>query len=64
MMWCVLWWIVRAVVVGEWGGFCRGKDAVWQKRLAAYLKQTGMTDNFYWVCIDVIYVWAFVLGHA
>lgn len=36
----------RAVVVGEWGGFCKGKDAKWQRRLARYLRERGMADNF------------------
>src|SRR6056297_2539573 len=37
-----------AVVVSEWGGFCRGKDAKWQERIARYLREKGMADNFYW----------------
>ena len=36
----------RAVVVGEWGGFCRGKDQKWQRRAAQYLRERGMADNF------------------
>lgn len=43
----------RAVVVGEWGGFCKGKDAKWQRRLARYLRERGMTDNFCeWATVD------------
>lgn len=41
----------RAVVVSEWGGFCRGKDANWQQRVARYLRENGMADNFYW-CLN------------
>jgi hypothetical protein len=40
----------RAVVVGEWGGFCKGKDAKWQRRLARYLRERGMADNFCECC--------------
>jgi len=38
----------RAVVVSEWGGSCRGKDAKWQERVARYLREKEMPDNFYW----------------
>lgn len=41
----------RAIVVGEWGGFCRGKDGKWQRRLARYLRERGMADTFYW-CLN------------
>ena len=42
----------RAVVVSEWGGFCRGKDAKWQERVARYLRERGMADNFYWWYVE------------
>lgn len=41
----------RAVVVSEWGGFCKGKDAKWQEKVARYLWERGMADNFYWWCV-------------
>jgi hypothetical protein len=39
------------VVVGEWGGFGRGRDMGFQRRLARYLRENDMPDNFYW-CLN------------
>lgn len=35
------------VVVGEWGGFFRGKDRQWQESFARYLKDNRLS-SFYW----------------
>ena len=35
------------VVVGEWGGWYTGNDAVWQRAFAAYLGERGI-GAFYW----------------
>ena len=35
------------VVVGEWGGFGRGKDRIWQDAFAAFLLDKGLS-SFYW----------------
>jgi len=35
------------VVVGEWGGFFRGKDRLWQETFARYLKSNKLS-SFYW----------------
>ncbi|KAK9843783.1 hypothetical protein WJX81_006189 [Elliptochloris bilobata] len=42
-----------ALVLGEWGGFGRAgsADRAWQERLAAFLVERGMTDNFFW-CLN------------
>ena len=38
---------------GEWGGFARegSADRAWQERLAAFLCERGLTDNFFW-CLN------------
>lgn len=41
----------RAVVVGEYGGFYRGRDRVWHDALIDWLADTCLEDTFYW-CIN------------
>ena len=41
------------LVSGEWGGWAKqgSKDRTLQLALANYMRQTGLTDNFYW-CLN------------
>lgn len=38
---------------GEWGGFGRAgsMDRAWQERLATFLVERGLSDNFFW-CLN------------
>ena len=42
-----------SVAAGEWGGFGRAgsMDRAWQERLAAFLVERGISDNFFW-CLN------------
>ncbi len=42
-----------AGAAGEWGGRARAgsQDRAWQERLAAFLRERGLTDTFYW-CLN------------
>lgn len=38
----------RAVILGEWGGQCQGKDQQYHDQLSQYLRNRGMASAFYW----------------
>jgi hypothetical protein len=43
-------------VVGEWGGSCNGQDGVVQERLAVWMAQNCITDNFWCVRVFGLFV--------
>lgn len=36
------------VVIGEWGGRSNGRDAQWQRDIAAFMRANDLCDAFYW----------------